>query len=164
MDLDVTAHFDIDVNGWKIEFLDETHSDPCGTCGSCHQLYYRKNKLFNKIFLPYMQIMCNPSLYSFQQTTVLSWETVHVINKAKDLIFYISFIQTWTHLLGENELLIGISSRIGGVVPGFSKNTDLTKQSINTYQRHICSTIKYTQKEGLTRKMLKGKSEGRCKN
>lgn len=50
------------------------------------------------LFFPYMQIMCNPSLYSFQQTTVLSWETValrvHVINKAKDLIFYISFIQT----------------------------------------------------------------------
>lgn len=27
---------DLDVNGYKIELLNETHSDPCSTCGSYH--------------------------------------------------------------------------------------------------------------------------------
>lgn len=36
MDLDVRAHFDIDVKGWKTELLYKIHSDPCGLCGPCH--------------------------------------------------------------------------------------------------------------------------------
>lgn len=40
------------------------------------------------------------------------------------------------------ELLIGNSSRIGGVVPGLLKNTDLSKQSINTYRLPLFSTCK----------------------
>ena len=49
-------------------------------------------------------------------------------------------------------------------MPGLSTNTDLSKQSINTYLLCGCSTTEYTQKERLTGKMHMGKFEGRCEN